>query len=58
MDDGFTDYAQVHESVLFDKIKDHPEYLRIMGELKERLEVMRQKVIDQEASEQLEGIRL
>ncbi len=58
MDDGFSDYVQIHSSHLFDGVKDHPEYLRIMGALKDRVDVMRQRVIDQEASEQLKGSRL
>ncbi|MFK7952134.1 MAG: tetratricopeptide repeat protein, partial [Ekhidna sp.] len=58
VDDGFMDYEQINESRLFDSVKDHPEYIRIMGGLEERLDEMRQRVIDAEASEQLKGVRL
>jgi len=58
VDDGFMDYDQINESRLFDPVKDHPEYLRIMGGWKERLDEMRQRVIDQEASEQLRRLKM
>ncbi len=58
IDGGFTDYDQIHESILYDPIKDHPEYKRIMGKLRARLDIMKQKVLDQEATEQLKGISL
>lgn len=58
INDGYSDYVAIHASRLFDGVKDHPEYLRIMNGLKDRIDIMRQKVIDQEASDQLKGVRL
>ena len=58
IDDGFSDYDQIHESVLFDPVKNDPEYQRIMGKLRARLDTMKQRVLEQEATEQLEGLKL
>ncbi|MEQ8241201.1 MAG: tetratricopeptide repeat protein [Cyclobacteriaceae bacterium] len=58
VDDGFMDYVQVNDSRLFDPLKDQPEYIGIMGGLKERLDAMRQRVIDAEATEQLRGLKM
>lgn len=47
---GYIHYRLLLESSLFESLKDNAEFIVLMDQLEKKVDVMRQKVIDQEAS--------
>lgn len=58
MDTGWTNALMLRYNRLFDSLYNEPEFKKILSEMDRRVDEMRQKVIDLEASEQMNRVTL